>query len=217
MDRPSAGTTARTPAPSPVAPSSGEGRIQNPRHQFDGHGRAGARSSSRAAPACAGTTAWAPIEGSAFRHSVPAMDMNQKPAQHGPQAAIPPPSSVHPISNAATGLRRYLEISETLAAILRPYQSPSQDGWSAVAASAHAPHWVPACAGTTAWGNEARGASCPTRHSGEGRNPDRRLDMNQCALRARPARSSRLWPYHRRACINLKRRTGYRPSPVRRN
>ena len=31
------------------------------------------------------------------------------------------------------------------------------------------------------------------------------------------ARSSRLWPYHRRACIHLKRRTGYRPSPVRRN
>ena len=60
------------------------------------------------------------------------------------------------------------------------------------------------------------GGTSYARHSGEGRNPDRRPDMNQCAC-GQGLWSSHLWPCHRRACIQTQTPHWYRPAPVRRN
>ena len=135
-----------------------------------------------------------------------------------------PPSSVHPNSNAAlgTGLRRYDGI-ETLAAILRC--RAGMTGWRAGARPPLPCQYVglegpclsaSQCPHQRRWPETRPPQAPPARHSGEGRNPDRRPALNQRALRARPRGRAVCGLATVERASKLKRRTGYRPSPVRR-
>ena len=74
-------------------------------------------------------------------------------------------------------------------------------------------HWVPACAGTTAWGTDQAGGTS-TRSSFRRGRSDRRLDMNRRALRARRVVEPfvALPPSSVHPSSNA---AGYRPAPVR--
>ena len=136
-----------------------------------------------------------------------------------------PPSHVHPNSNAAlgTGLRRYDGI-ETLAAILRC--RAGMTGWRAGARPPLPCQYVglegpclsaSQCPHQRRWPETRPPQAPPARHSGEGRNPDRRPALNQCALRARLRGQAICGLATVERASKLKRRTGYRPAPVRRN
>ena len=142
-------------------------------------------------------------------------DMNQCAFQARPVVepfVALPPSSVHPNSNAAlgTGLRRYDGI-ETLAAILRCRTSTM--GWTAGARSP-----LP-CRHNGLEGQCLCASQCPhERHPPEARPPQAHPLVIPAKAGLQNPRSPSQHTPSRAHCVRcfVTRRTGYRPSPVRR-